>query len=250
MHDYYDAVWVYGDSEIYDLVNEHKFSPALAAKTRYTGYLDQRRRLHFTDGEVAALPEKLGLPQGRLSLCLVGGGVDGGALAIAFAQAELPPEMNGIILTGPYMPAEEEQSVRCHAARNPRLRVVDFVAEPAPLLQRADRVVAMGGYNTVSEVLCFEKPALLVPRLNPPEQRVRAERLQALGLADLLYPDTLTPPKLSAWLASPLERPRVHERINFAGLDLMPQLLEELLARRGGRAPGTNSDGELQLVAV
>jgi predicted glycosyltransferase len=45
----------------------------------------------------------------------------------------------------------------------------------------------MGGYNTFCEVLSYDKPALIVPRERPrQEQRIRAERAAALGLAAVL----------------------------------------------------------------
>jgi len=47
LRDYYDAVWVYGDPAVYDPVREYHFPPDVAAKVRYTGYLDQRMRLKF-----------------------------------------------------------------------------------------------------------------------------------------------------------------------------------------------------------
>jgi predicted glycosyltransferase len=50
--------------------------------------------------------------------------------------------------------------------------------------------VTMGGYNTFCEVLSFDKPALIVPRERPrQEQRIRAERAAALGLATMLRAD-------------------------------------------------------------
>src|SRR3989475_1963109 len=44
---YYDAIWVYGDPAVYDPVREYAFAPDVAAKVRFTGYLDQRARLEF-----------------------------------------------------------------------------------------------------------------------------------------------------------------------------------------------------------
>src|SRR5438128_4007557 len=45
---YYHAIWVYGDPAVYDPVREYAFAPDVAAKVRYTGYLDQRARLTFS----------------------------------------------------------------------------------------------------------------------------------------------------------------------------------------------------------
>jgi predicted glycosyltransferase len=222
---------VYGDPTIYDLAREYNFARDIVAKIHYTGYLDQRLRLKFTDAESAEVLTKLELPPGELVLCLVGGGQDGAHLAEAFAQAELPPNTNGVILTGPFMPAEVRQNLHNVAAKQPRLKVLEFIAEPTLLLNQADRVIAMGGYNTTCEVLSFEKRALIVPRVQPRrEQLVRAERLAALGLLDLLHPDEINPRTLTQWLAKDGTAPQIRTRVNLNGLARLPQLLEEVLA--------------------
>jgi predicted glycosyltransferase len=127
VRDYYDAVWVYGDPAVYDPVLEYGFPPEVAARVRYTGYLDQRRRTRLADLgglEAARLAEW----PGRLALCLLGGGEDGSPVAEAFARG-LPPDMTGVILTGPFMPPLVRERLRRRAAANPRLRVVGFVTD-------------------------------------------------------------------------------------------------------------------------
>src|SRR5207245_9703784 len=119
-------------------------------------------------------------------------------------------------------------------AGDPCRRVVSFVHEPTRLVRRADRIVTMGGYNTVYEVLSFDKPALIVPRVTPrQEQLIRAERLQALGLVDVLHPEALSAAALSTWLArgrAPVRSAR--ECRDFNGLSRVPQLLDEPLGTR------------------
>jgi len=226
----YSRVWIYGDPTIYDLVRECSFGADLAVKVRYTGYLDQCERLSASAAASGAL-ETLGLPPGRLALCLVGGGQDGAELAEAFAQAELPPDTCGLILTGPFMSMEVQQRLRQHALGRPELRVVEFCSEPTQLLQHADCVVTMGGYNSVCEVLSFGKRALVVPRIAPRrEQWVRAERLHQLGLLDVLHPDRLTPRALSTWLARDAAAPSwIRSRVDLQGLSRLPTLLEEVV---------------------
>lgn len=228
---YYDAVWVYGDPTIYNLAEQYNFAQDVVAKFRYTGYLDQRLRLKFSNAQSAEVLKNLELPPGELVLCLVGGGQDGAFLAEAFAQAELPPNTNGVILTGPFMPAEVRQNLYNIAAKQPRLRVLEFVAEPTLLLNQADRIICMGGYNTTCEVLSFEKRALIVPRVQPRrEQLVRAERLASLGLLDVLHPDRVNPHTLTQWLAQEGAAPQIRDRVNLNGLTRLPQLLEDVLA--------------------
>jgi predicted glycosyltransferase len=110
--------------------------------------------------------------------------------------------------------------------------VLEFVHEIEKLMAASDRIVAMGGYNTVCEVLAARKPLLLVPRVAPRhEQAIRAERLEALGLADVLLPHHLATAKLDTWLAASHPEPDPGG-IDLGGLPRIPVLLAALLSNR------------------
>jgi predicted glycosyltransferase len=234
---WYDAVWVYGDCEVYDVVREVPLPPDIAAMVTYTGYLDSRARLALASTGADVSPASLGLPAEPLILCLLGGGSDGAHLAQAFLDATLPPGTTGLLVTGPFMPARLRRRMHALAAARPCMRVVDFMAEPALLMGRAARVITMGGYNGVCDVLSFGKPALVVPRALPRrEQLIRARRLSALGIVDMLPPDEVTPARLSSWLArEPSVLARADHVIDMGGLARLPRLLEEVL--QGNRGP-------------
>ena len=228
IHDYYDAIWVYGDPAVYDLAREYDLSDHVTRKLHYTGYLGQHLRLQFCEAGTSLLAT---MPSKRMVLCLVGGGQDGDRLAETFAQSDLPEDSTGVILTGPFMPAETIERLRGWAETRPSLRVLDFIPEPAPFISRADRVIAMGGYNTICEVLSFEKRALIVPRVKPRrEQLIRAERMRDLGLIDMLHPDELSSQAIKEWLASDLQPlPPARDKIDLDGLKRLPLLLADLL---------------------
>ena len=228
VRDFYDAVWIYGDPRIYDAVQEYHINGDVVDKVRYTGYLDARQRLAYAGRQASTLLASI--PSGRLVLCLVGGGHDGHALAEAFLRTGLPCDTTGVLVTGPYMPRAQMERLREAGRAQPRLRIVEFIDEPAPLIDRADRVIAMGGYNTMCEVLSFRKRALIVPRVRPkPEQWIRAERLREHGLVDVLHPDALSPEALSAWLARKLGPPPSCSRVvQLDGLQRIPDFLEAL----------------------
>ncbi len=236
---FYDAVWVYGDPAVCDTAREYGFSLKVAAKLRYVGYLDQREQLRHPTGADADPQEFLDLPEGRLVACLVGGGQDGAFLAEAFAAAELPPGTNAVLVSGPFMPRDARQRLHQRAGGHPRFRILDFTAQPERLLERADCVIAMGGYNTVCEILSFEKNALIVPRVRPRcEQLIRAERLRDLGLIDMLHPDHVHPQALSGWLARGfVPRRRARQCLDLKGLSRLPRLMDELLVDPPGREP-------------
>jgi predicted glycosyltransferase len=228
---HYDAIWIYGDPAVYNQLEEYGFEPDIAARVRFTGYLDPRLRFQRGNGGADMLAA-LNLPREPMILCQMGGGQDGAQVAEAFAAAELPADMTGVVVMGPYMPLGARERVQRMSAGRPRLRVLDFMSEPERLLPYAQRVVTMGGYNSVCEVLTAGKPALIVPRVVPrAEQLIRAERLQQLGLADVLHPRFVTPASISQWLSSDVREPaEVRDRIDFQGLDRLPRLVEEVLS--------------------
>jgi predicted glycosyltransferase len=230
VRDYYDAIWIYGDATVYDQVREYAYPADLAAKVRYTGYITRPIRTRFSEIEGAELLPLLGSPE-RLFLCMVGGGQDGPPLAETFAQVDFPAGTKGVILTGPFMPPEALRRLYRQAAGKPRLRVLRFVTDPDLLLSLAERVVAMGGYNTVCEVLAFKKPALIVPRVHPrQEQQIRAQRLEQMGLVHMLRPEALHPKVLSRWLFGK-EQPTAPKPapIDLDGAANVPRLLMEML---------------------
>ena len=235
---YYDAIWIYGDPAIYDIRAEYGLPADIVAKMHPLGYLDQRSRLPHTRATAHSSLESLHLPQENLVLCLVGGGQDGVALATAFAQATFPAEMTGVLLTGPFMPPEIQQQLHSWAATNPQLRILDYFEEPTLLIKQASRVVAMGGYNTTCEILSFQKPALIVPRVTPrQEQWIRAERLQQLGLVDILHPAQLSPETVSTWLRQPVALDATQPAVNLSGLDNLLMELKQLLKTALQREP-------------
>jgi predicted glycosyltransferase len=234
LRDYYDLICVYGDRRVCDPAAEYGFSPDVARLVRFAGYLDQRKRLRVADDTGADVLDSLALPPGRLVLGLVGGGQDGTRLAEAFSRMELPPDTNAVLVTGPFMPKTVQRRILRRLRDAPRFRVIEFIHEPTVLLSRADRIVAMGGYGTTSEILSFEKHALIVPRVKPRrEQLIRAERLAALGLVHMMHPDDVTAAALAGWLAMDLgPPPNARSVLDFGGLDRLPALLEELLERQ------------------
>jgi predicted glycosyltransferase len=228
---YYDEIWVYGDPTVYNLAGEYTLADDIAAKIRYTGYLNRFQRASANNAEATAQLHNL-VGNRRLALCAVGGGQDGYPIAHAFAQAALPTDTLGIVLAGPFMPEEQRTTLHRIADQRSSLQVVDFAADPAAMLQRADAVVAMAGYNTTCEILATQKRALLVPRVQPRlEQWIRAERLNQLGLLDLVHPAALTPGHVADWLAQGAAvQPPQTAGIDLDGLARLPQLAAELVA--------------------
>lgn len=168
---YYDAVWVYGDPSVYNLVQEYQFPNDIAAMTRYTGYLGHSWSDSIDGGDKDFL-KSVGLSSDKLVICMVGGGQDGAQLAIAFAEMDMPRGTFGLLLTGPYMPDDIRQRLHSYASVRSNFRVIDFATRPLSLMQQAESIITMGGYNTIYEALSLGKRLLVVPRISPRKEQL------------------------------------------------------------------------------
>ncbi len=232
---YYDSIWVYGDPAIYDPVHEYRLPDDIASMVRYTGYLDRCPGPDASDHpHTRIFRDDVDLPPGEMLLCMTGGGQDGGELALMVCDASLPSDFSVVFLTGPFMPSDIRQELHSRAASNPQLQILEFHPEPTKLLARADHIISMGGYNTVSEILSLEKRALIIPRVSPRrEQLIRARRFESLGLIDVACPGEVTSESIACWVkkgGAPLARAR--QLVNFNGLSCLPALLDELIEVR------------------
>ncbi|MGI9455654.1 MAG: glycosyltransferase family protein [Aeoliella sp.] len=229
---FFDAIWVYGDRRIYDLISEYGMPDKVSNKVTFTGYIDQSARVGVSHASTTQLLDTFSA-RGPICACLVGGGQDGVSLAQAFIDA-LPEEGTvGVLVSGPFMPPADMRHLQSLAKQRDNVYVLDFLPEADLLIERADRVVAMAGYNTVCSLLSFEKQALLVPRTHPRrEQLVRAERLAELGLIDFLHPDQVNSHALRNWLLGPtVRRPAARDHIDFGGLENINRLTRELTSK-------------------
>lgn len=229
---YYDAVWVYGDPQVYDLRQEYGFAPDIKAKMQPLGYFHQGDRLRYLAQPWAETQKNWNLPP-RFVLGAVGGGQDGETLAIAFAQIPFTADLPGVLLTGPFMPESVRQELKVNAQQNPHLSILTHCPEPTMLMAAAERVITMGGYNTTCEILSFQKPALIIPRIKPrQEQWLRATRLQQLGLVDVLHPNQVNAQNLAAWLHCAPTNQHDKPVLNLRATQQLPLMLDHLLKTR------------------
>jgi predicted glycosyltransferase len=181
----YDDIFVYGLEGIYQplggLPNQHLF----AHKVRYTGYL---KRAVPSPMPPNRFPR---ITKGPFILVTPGGGGDGAGVidwVISAYEADPTIALPALIVFGPFMSRERRKDFAERIARIPKLESLGFEPRLELLMNRAHCVVAMGGYNTFCEVLSFDKPALIVPRVKPRlEQAIRAERADELALITVLH---------------------------------------------------------------
>ncbi len=182
---FYDELWVYGLEEIYQPLQGLALSEEALSKVRYTGYL-RRQPADWPDP---------GVPRGRPNdfvLVTPGGGGDGENLVDWTLSAyESDPNLTvpAVIVFGPFMNPESRRAFERRAHRFRTLETMSFDSRLERLMIEAKAVVAMGGYNTFCEILSFDKPAAIAPRVSPRlEQYIRAKAAEDVGLIHMLPP--------------------------------------------------------------
>jgi predicted glycosyltransferase len=194
--DLYDDVLIYGSDRFYPSDTAYGLDALRPGQVRYCGAV------------TTALPEARDRWAGPPRRVLVsgGGGRDAYMLldtVLAGFEALAPhrrPELT--LVAGPLMDTELADALRHRATGAGAIFRATTPDLPA-LLAGSDLFITMGGYNSVTEALVTGCPALVVPRVGPSgEQRIRAERLLALGLAMVVWRHDLTPARMATALTS------------------------------------------------
>ena len=178
-HDYARIV-VYGDRQLFDTVSEYRVLEPFRHKISSVGYIAS------PIDRAAPRPIPTLDPQ---VLVTVGGGEDGAERVHAYVEALslAPVAWNTHIITGPLMKRDEVRACTALVDRSRHartIRISRFHSDIPGLMQQADAVVSMAGYNSCVEALRSRKPTVLLPRERMrDEQRMRAGRFAARGLA-------------------------------------------------------------------
>jgi predicted glycosyltransferase len=222
---FYDEVWIYGERAIFDAVREYGFPDAVAARTRYCGYLKRAT----TSIERSAGPPRV--------LVTTGGGEDGEAVLRAYLEdlVALPRAvaLRSVIVCGPEMASSTRAALRDEFGSLADVEIVDFEVDMTRRYAECDVVVSMAGYNTICELLSFRRKAVLVPRVTPvQEQLIRARVLAERGLFRMVTPDALASGALMATVLETLAAPPPEHDVDLDGLPRIRARVRALLEDR------------------
>ena len=208
--DYFDRVLVHGDPAVIPLEASFPAAAALADRITYTGYV--------LDSAVAASSAAAD-GHGEILVSAGGGAVGRPLIEAALAARPLTQwrDRPWRIVTGPGMAERDLSALR---ASLPTGVALDRVRPDLPALFAHCRLsVSQAGYNTVMELLSVRARALVVPfaEASETEQTLRARRLAALGLIDVIETDALEPGKFAAAIDRAAARERPVVDLHFDG---------------------------------
>ncbi|HKE28128.1 MAG TPA: glycosyltransferase [Bryobacteraceae bacterium] len=238
LESHYDRVLVLGTPDVFDVCVEYQFPRVLRSRVEFCGYI--RREPSCATRDQVRHEWEIG-DRETVALVTTGGGEDGYHLIRAYLQGleSIDPgePAFSVVVTGPELSAARQSDIRSMAMRCPHVKIVEFANDMMALLNAADVVVSMGGYNTVCELLTLRKPAVVVPRTWPvAEQLIRAERMSARGLFRTLHPAQLTPAVLMREVAAQIQARRSGADFEVdLDMDALPRIAD--FVRQANRAP-------------
>ena len=138
-----------------------------------------------------------------------------------------------LILTGPYLPESDFLRLKTRYAGDDRIRIERYTSRFVELLRSAALSVSMAGYNTCMNIIVSGVPAVVYPFTgnNNREQTIRANKLKALGIVEVIGGDILTPGHLAAMMKEALSRPKPRGRelrLDLRGVEKTARLLHRL----------------------
>jgi predicted glycosyltransferase len=190
----FDFVLVHGDPAFIPFQDSFPLAAEISEKLIYTGYIAETHKV----GDPAAAGETAGADEVVVS---VGGGAVGGALlrtAIETRRQGCLANLRWRLLAGPNLPEPEFTAL---AAGLPGGVVLERYRPDFPQMLRRCRVsVSQAGYNTVLDILAARAAAVVVPFASgrETEQSLRAERLAAHGVLELVLENQLSPERLAS----------------------------------------------------
>ena len=206
---FFDAVLVHADPNLFPFSATFSRSADIPVPLAYTGYVAATPQTSRRPGQTR---HALGVEDGRelVAMSAGGGKVGAGALLAGLAACRRHPRLSRAavrVFAGPFAADAEVAAMEEAAAGLDDARVVRFAAGFADILAAADLSLSLAGYNTVMGILAAGCRALVVPFDQNREQRMRAERLAALGLLGLVETDALDPSRLARRMVEALKLP-------------------------------------------
>lgn len=238
MNQYFDLLLIHGDPAFQPLELSFSRVKDLHCPVFYTGYVvqesaDAEAALSLVDRD----DQRPGGDHRPLILTSIGGGRFGHELLFCVVEAaryleHLPHQI--LIFTGPFCPTEVFAALEAKVAQQPNVTLQRYTPNLLAYIRQADLSISMAGYNTTMNVLTSGVRAMVLPFTgnDDQEQTLRAERLEELGIVQVIRPDDLQPKQFAKRVVDCLEQEPVERSFDFQGVEKTAAYLRDLAYRK------------------
>jgi predicted glycosyltransferase len=232
MNQYFDLLLIHGDRQFQPLEESFSRISDLNCKVHYTGYVVQSSPENpvLNDEDKAALN-----CENPLILASIGGGRFGHELLDALVEAA--PILESIIphqiqmFTGPFFPDEKFAQMQACTANQANINIQRYTPNLLTYMEKADLSISMGGYNTTMNILTTGVRSMMLPFLGNGdlEQTIRSQKLEKLGILNVLHPADLEPKKFAIKIVQCMMKKPNLVKFDLQGVDKTAAFLKALL---------------------
>ncbi|MEM6751688.1 MAG: glycosyltransferase [Cyanobacteria bacterium P01_C01_bin.38] len=196
MNQYFDMLLIHGDASFVPLDESFSRVKDIQSETKYTGYVVQKPTVN---PELTEEDKNIIESDKPLILVSVGGGRFGHELidcvieSADILEQKLPHKIQ--IFTGPFAPEDKLQAWQQLTENKKNIKVSRYTRNLLSYMQKADLSISMSGYNTTLNVMTTGVRAMILPFKgnDDQEQRIRASKLDSLGVVKMLDESDLKP---------------------------------------------------------
>ncbi|MCU0532722.1 MAG: glycosyl transferase [Hydrococcus sp. Prado102] len=207
---YFDLILFHSDRKFQKLEESFSRVKELNCEVRYTGFVAQSSPENQTlsESDITNLNRKE-----LLILVSVGGGRLGYELLESVIEAslilknKLPHHIQ--IFTGPFMPEEQFSQLQQLALDKSNVTLQRYTTNLMAYMEKADLSISLSGYNTTMNILRTGVRSLVAPIGHysyDKEQLVRTQKLENLGIVEVLDPENLEPAYLAQKIIDRLDK--------------------------------------------
>lgn len=232
MNQYFDLLLIHGDRHFQPLEESFSRISDLNCPVHYTGYVVQST----PENPVLNDEDKAVLNSDRpLILASIGGGRFGHELLDSLVGAA--PILQRIvahqiqIFTGPFFPEAKFAQMQLLVSTQPNINIQRYTPNLLTYMERADMSISMGGYNTTMNILTTGVRAMMLPFVGNGdlEQTIRSQKLEKLGILDVIHPEDLEPQKFALKIVNCLMKMPKPVKLDLDGVEKTAGFLKGLL---------------------
>lgn len=233
---YFDLILFHSDPSFQRFEASFSRSKELTCDIQYTGFVAQSptEEIRKNDESLTGLDKNT-----PMILVSVGGGRLGYELlesvikSSEILEQQIPHKIQ--IFTGPFMPETEFLQLQELALNRGNVNLQRYTSHLLAYMENAELSISLSGYNTTMNILRTGVRAIVVPIGHydqDREQLVRTNKLEQLGVVEVIHPSDLAPAHLAQRIIASLNKELVADTSNLFDLQGAPKtaaFLKELL---------------------
>ena len=233
MNQYFDMLLIHGDPNFITLNQSFSRVKDIQCQTEYTGYVVQKPSVN---PELTKEDREILDSEQPLILVSVGGGRFGHELIDCVVESadilkqKIPHQIQ--VFTGPFSPDDKVKLWQKLTESKQNINVSRYTRNLISYMQKADLSISMSGYNTTLNVMTTGVRAMILPFKgnNDQEQRIRAGKLDSLGVVKMLDESDLQPEIFSQKLIEYLAIEPKKLEFDFNGVENTAALIKNLVS--------------------